>query len=188
MKTLLKLILILAVIGVIAYAAYRYYLPSRIAESLKSGQTSALVPDEIQEKVNALKTKIANDMGVLPHLMVEASIDFDDLRTMLNRLDPDEVSSTLREMSYVSINSTDQVFDIVIKNVNIEGYELEAFRSMFVRNSSVEEIRKAMEKVREHDFLITMSMPVAKEVAKDLLESSRLEIEKQLEALEARPQ
>ena len=187
MKTLLKSILVLAVIGVIAYAAYRYYLPSTIAEALKSGQTSALVPDEIQETVKALKTKIANDVGVLPHLMVEANIDFDDLRTMLDRLDPGEISSTLREMSSVSIHSTDQAFDIVVKNINIEGYELEAFRDMFLRNSSVEEIRETMEKVREHQLLVTLSMPVAKEVVMDLLESSRLEIEKQLEALEISP-
>ena len=184
MKKLVIYFLVLAVIGIVAYAAYRYYLPSTIAESLKSGQKSSLVPDEIQQKVEAFKTSIASDVGNLPVLMTEVNIDYDDLKTMLDRLDPGEVSNALREMSSVSISSTEQAFDIVQKHVSIEGYDLEVFRDMFVRNSSVEEIRKTMEKLREYEFLFPVGMPVAKEVAKDLLESSRQEIEKQLNALE----
>jgi len=185
MKKLLKFILVVVVIGLVAYAAYRYYLPSTIAKSLTSGQTSSLIPDEIQEKVKAFKSKIASDVGDLPILMAEANLDYDDLQTMLDRLDPGEVSSALSEMSSVNITSAEQVFDIVTRHINIEGFELEEFRDMFVRNSNVDEIRKAMEKIREHEFLITLAMPVAKEVAKDLLVSARQEIEMQLNALES---
>jgi len=184
MKKLLKFILALAVIGFVAYAAYRYYLPYTIAESLTSGQKSSLVPDEIQEKVEAFKSRVTRDVGDLPVLMVEANIDYDDLKIMLDRLDPDDVSNTLREMSSVSITSVEQAFDIIRENVHIEGYELEVFRDMFVRNSNVVEIRKAMETVREYKLLVAMGMPVAKEVAKDLLESARQEIEMQLDALD----
>ena len=167
MKKLLKFILALVVIAVVAYAAYRYYLPSKIAESLTSGQKSSLVPDEIHEKVQVFKSKVAKDIGNLPELMVETNIDYDDLKTMLDRLDPGEASDALLEMASVNITSTDQAFDIVTKHVNIEGYELETFRDMFVRNSDVEEIQKTLKKVREHELFVTMGMPVAIEVAKD---------------------
>lgn len=186
MKKLLIIILILAIILAIAYAAYRYYLPSKIAESLKSGQESSLVPAEVQQKVKVFKTKIARDVGNLPPLMDEVGIDYDDLKTMLDRLEPGEVSDALREMSSTSITSAGQAFDIVVEHVSIEGYELEKFRDMFIRNSNVKEINKVMAKVSEHELLVTMGMPVAIEVAKDLLETSRPEIEKQLEALETR--
>ena len=185
MKKTSKFILILVVIGIVAYAGYRYYLPSIIVESLKSDQTSLLVPDDLQEKVREFRSNISSDVGDLPVLMAEANIDYEDLRTMLERLNPDEVSNALREMSSISITSADQVFDIARKHVNIEGYDLEVFRDMFVRNNSVTEIREATEKFREHDFLITMGIPVAKEVAKDLLESARQEIERRLDALES---
>ena len=184
MQKLLIFILVLAVVGAVAYAVYRYYLPSKIAESLTSGQKSTLVPEEVQKKVAAFKTKITQGVGNLPPLMDEVNIGYDDLKTMLDRLDPGEVSSALREMSSVTISSAGQAFDIVTKHVHIEGYELERFREMFIRNSDVEEIRKIAKKVSEHETLVTMGMPVAIEVAKDILESSRQEIERRLDALE----
>jgi hypothetical protein len=183
MKKLLKFILILILIAMAAYVAYRYYLPSTIAESLTSGSQSALIPDEIQEKIEELKFKTSNDVGDLPELMVEANINYLDLQTMLNRLDPKDVSEALLEMSSVNITSTEQAFDILVKHIDIEGYQLETFRGMFVRNNNADEIQEAMSKVKGYEYLISMSMPVAIEVAKDLLESSRPEIEKQLVVL-----
>jgi len=185
MKKFVIYLLVLVAVGIVAYTAYRIYLPSTIAESLKSGQKSSLVPDELQEKVTALKTSVARDVGNLPDLMAEASIDYDDLQTMLDRLDPAEVTSALREISSVDITSTGQAFDIVKKHVSIEGYDLEVFRDMFIRNSSVEDVRKAIDNIREYEFFFPVGIPVAKEVARDLLEASRLEIEKRLAALES---
>ena len=185
MQKILSFILVLLVIGVIAYVAYRYYLPYQVSKSITSGQESPLLPDEVQKQVDAFKTRIAGDVGDLPVLMKRADIDYDDLKTMLDRLDPADVTRTLQEMSSVSITSVNQAFDIIVKHVDIEGYELESFRGVFVNNSSVEDIHNAMANVRKHAFLVPIAMPVAKEVAKDLLESSRQEIEKQLEALES---
>lgn len=186
MKKLLKLILVLVVVAIAAYMSYRYYLPSTIAESLTSGNKSSLIPDELQKSLEALKSKTSTDVGDLPVLMVEANIDYLDLETMLNRLDPKEASNALVEMSSVSITSAEQVFDILVENIEIEGYQLEVFRDMFIRNNDVEEIRNALSKVKGHEYLINMGMPVAIEMAKDMLESSRPEIEKQLDALNSR--
>lgn len=185
MKKLLKFILVLIVIAVAAYAAYRYYLPSTISESLTTGNQSILIPDELQEKLEELKSKTSTDVGDLPALMVEANIDYVDLKTMLDRLDPRQVSNALVEMTSVNIDSTDEVFDILVKHIEIEGYQLELFREMFIQNNDVEEIRNALSKIDGYGYLITMSMPVAIEIAKDLLESARPEIEKQLNALES---
>lgn len=155
MKKLLKFILLLVVIAIAAYAAYRHYLPSTIAESLTSGNNSSLLPDEIQQKLEAFKTKTSTDVGDLPVLMVEANIDYVDLKTMLDRLDPEEASSALKEMSSVNITSADQAFDIPIKHIDIEGYQLEVFRDMFVRNNDVEELRNALANVKGYEYFIS---------------------------------
>lgn len=186
MKKLLKFTLVLVVVAIAAYTAYRYYLPSTITESLTSGDSSLLLPDGFEDKLTDFRTKTITDVGDLPALMVEANIDYLDLETMLDRLDPKQVSSALQEMSSANITSADQAFDILVKHVQIEGYQLEVFREMFVRNNDVEEMRNALDKVKGYEYLITMSMPVAIEVAKDMLESSRPEIEKQLDALNSR--
>lgn len=185
MKILLRTVLVAVVIGLLAYSAYRYYLPATIAESLKSDQYTSLIPEETRQRLEDFKSTVARDVGDLPLLMLEANLDYDDLQIMLERLDPANVSDALLEMSAVTVVSSDQAFDILAKHITIEGYELEQFRNMFVRSNDVDDIRKAMDTVRQYKYLIPLSMQVGKEFARDLLKSARAEIEARLDALGA---
>ena len=146
MKKLIKFILILAVIGLIGYVGYRYYLPSLIAETLLSDEPSSLVPAEMQEKVEKVKLKIDKEIEKLPAFMKENKIEYEDLQVMIDRADPDQFISAYNEIATTRITSTNQVFDIGMKYIRISGYDLEIFRTAFVKNTSVEDIKKAITK------------------------------------------
>ena len=176
MKKLLKLLIFVAVLGIAAYAGYRYFLPSMIATTLTSDEPSALVPEKMQQQVSELRAKIDREVEEVPALLKETRLGVDDLEIIIDRADPEQFFNAIDELKTTTLTSTDQIFDICMKHIRIDGYDLEVFRDPFVRNTSVENIREAVAKIDRDDMLTTMSVPVLKETAKQVLASSREEI------------
>lgn len=183
MKKLIRFVLLMAVVGATVYAGYRYYLPSMIAETLMSDEPSSLVPAEIQGKVEAVKLKVDKEIEKLPAFMKANKIKYEDLQVMVDRVDPAQFIRAYEEIATTRITSTNQVFDIGMKHVRIDGYDLEIFRESFVKNTSVEDIQKVITKYEDNEFLTTMSFPIIKETAKKLLDSYKTEIQAELNKL-----
>jgi hypothetical protein len=176
MRKLLIFALLIVLLGVVAYAGYRFFLPSMIATTLTSDEPSRLVPEKMQEQVRELKVKINREVKELPVLLQETRLSVDDLATIIDRVDPDQVFRAIEELKTTRLTSTDQVFDILMKHIRIDGYDLEVFRAPFVRNTSVNNIREAVAKIDQNDMLTNISVPVLKQTAKQVLESSKEEI------------
>jgi hypothetical protein len=176
MRKLLILALFIVLLGVVAYAGYRFFLPSMIATTLTSNEPSGLIPAEMQEQVRKLKVKIDREIKELPVLLQETRLSFDDLLTIIDRADPDQFFRAIEELKTTRLTSTDQIFDILMKHIRINGYDLEVFRAPFVRNTSVNNIREAIAKIDLNDTITTMSVPVLKQTAKQVLESSKEEV------------
>ena len=183
MKKLLKFVLIALLLGLAVYGGYRYYLPSLIAEALTSDQPSVLVPSGMREKVTSLKTKVDGEIKKVPVFLKEHKIGYEDLQNIIDRISPDDLLDVYYEIATTRITSTNQVFDIGMKHIKINGYDLEIFRSTFVQHVSVGDINKAIRKIEENDLLASMSIPVAKATVKKVLESSRQEIQQELQRL-----
>ena len=180
MKKLLKFLIVVALLGLIAYAGYRYYLPSMIAKTLTSEEPSSLVPEAMQEKVEKLRSKIDREVVELPALLKETRLTVDDLEIIIDRANPDQFFRAIEELKNTTLTSTDQIFDISMKHIRIDGYDLEVFRAPFVRNSSVGNIQEAIAKIDRDDFLTRISIPVLKDTAKQVLVSNKEEIMREL--------
>jgi hypothetical protein len=176
MKKLLVFILAVALLGFTSYAGYRFYLPSMIAATLTSEQPSRLIPADMQGKVKSLKLKIDREIADLPVLLKETRLTVDDLLIMIDRANPDQFAQAIEEMKNTRLTSTDQIFDICMKHIKINGYDLEVFRGPFVQNSSVGNIREAVAKIEQNEFITSMGIPVLKQTAKQILISSKEEI------------
>ena len=183
MKKLLIFLLIVIVLGAVAYAGYRFYLPSMIAEALTSDQPSAMVPAAMQEKVTNLKTKVNREAKKIPVFLKEQKIGYDDLLNIIDRTDPDELLDAYQAIATTKFTSIDQVFDIGKKHIKIEGYDLEIFRGPFLQYVTIEDVHKSIEKVEQNKLLTSMSIPVAKETLKQVLESLKPAIQQELDQL-----
>jgi len=183
MKKLLKFVLIVLVLGLAAYGAYRFYLPSLIAEALTSDQPSALVPSAVREKLAKLKPEVDREIKKVPVFLKEHKIGYEDLQNIIDRASPNDFLEAYYEIAATRITSTNQVFDIGMKHIKINGYDLEIFRNLFIQNVTVEDINKAIKKIEENELLTSMSITVAKETLKKVLESSRQEIKQELDRL-----
>lgn len=183
MKKLIVFVLVLGILGGVAYAGYRFYLPELIAESLISDEPSSLVPAKMQEKVDIIKRKVDEEIDKLPVFLSNNKIAYADLQIMIDRAEPAQFLDVFEELVTTRITSTNQVFDIGMKHIKIEGYDLEVFRAPFVKHTSVEGIEKAIDKYGENEFITNMSIPVIKLTAKKLLESAEPGIQKELNEL-----
>ena len=183
MKKLLKFVLIVLILGLAAYGGYRFYLPSLIAESLTSDQPSALVPSGMREKVTNLKTKVDREIKKVPVFLKEHKIGYEDLQIIIDRASPDDLLDAYYEIATTRPTSTNQVFDIVVKHIKIEDYDLEVFRNTFIQYVAVEDINEAIKKIEETELLTSMNISVAKETLKKVLESSKQEIQQELNRL-----
>jgi len=170
MKKLLKFVLIVLLLGVAVYGGYRFYLPSLIAESLTSDQPSALIPSGMREKVTNLKTKVDGEIKKVPVFLKEHKIGYEDLQKIIDRARPDDLLDAYYEIATARPASTNQVFDIVVKHIKIEDYDLEVFRNTFIQYVTVEDINKAIKKIDETELLTSMNISVAKETEKKVLE------------------
>ena len=163
-------------LGMVAYAGYRFYLPTMIATTLTSEQPSRLIPAKMQEKVKKLRLKIIQEVEDLPVLLKETRLTVDDLQIMIDRANPDQFLRAIQEMKSTTLTSTDQIFDICMKHIKIDGYDLEVFRGPFVRSTSVGNISEAIGKIENNELITSMSIPVLKQTAKQILASSEKEI------------
>lgn len=185
MKKLLTVVLIIALLGLAAYSAYRLYLPSMIAEALTSGQPSPMVPDKVQEKLDTLKFQVDREIKKLPVFMKDKKISYEDLQIMIDRANPDQFLAAYDEIRITRLNSSSQAYDIVIKHIKIAGYDLEIFRSTFVQYVTVKDIHKAINSIENNQLLTSMSMPVLKSTAKKILQKHESEIKRNIIILES---
>lgn len=176
MKKILIFILTVVLLCFSGYAGYRFYLPSMIATTLTSEKPSRFIPDDMQEKVKNLRLKIDREIDDLPVLLKETRLTVDDLLVMIDRANPDQFARAIEEIKNTSITSTNQIFDICMKHIKIDGYDLEVFRGPFVQNTSIRNIQEAIGKIEQNELITSMGIPVLKQTAKKILISSKEEI------------
>jgi Tfp pilus assembly protein PilE len=182
-KKLLIFVVIIAVLGLVFYGGYRFYLPTMIANTLTSDQPSPLVPAAMQEEVSKLKSKVKREIKKLPAFLKQNNIEYKDLLNIVDRARPRDLMAAYREIASTRITSTNQVFNIGKKHIKIKGYDLEIFRRPFNQKLTVEDIQRGLLKIQQNKTLTAMSIPVAKETVKEILESSRSEVQRELNKL-----
>jgi len=177
MKKLVKIVLVIVLLGLAANLGYRHYLPSMIATTLTSDEPpSRLIPAAMQDQVIKLRSKINREIEELPALLKETRLGIEDLEIMIDRANPDDFFRAIQEIKNTTITSTDQVFDILMKHIKIEGYDLEVFRAPFVRNTSVDNIQESIVRIEQNEFVTSMSVPVLKQTVKQILASNKQKI------------
>lgn len=181
MKKLTTFIIVLIVLASAGYLIYQFYLPKVVANALTSDDGMKMMPLKVKEEVEELKVQVSENMDKLPQLMEESKIEYEDLITIIDEADPDQFIETLEELKLNQWETADDAFDIAMKNIDIDGYDLEKFRTAFKNNASKEKIAQWVSMVEENELLTSLSIPMAKEIAKRVLESKKEEIIQELE-------
>lgn len=150
-----------------------------VATSIISDEPPAdLLPEKVRETIIKTRVEVDKQMEDVPEKLEKLGLTFDDLIHMVEVADADQVKAAITELLSTEIKSEDQVFDIGIKHVKIEGYNLEIFREVFKEKASLKRINKALYRISENDLMTSISVPVARETAKQILIDKRDKVEK----------
>ncbi|MCG8384351.1 MAG: hypothetical protein MJA30_02320 [Cytophagales bacterium] len=178
-----KVVIILLVAGVVvgtgAYLAYRYYLPKMVAKTIVSEEVApSILPAKVQESIQEVKAAVdAAEAEDIPAQLTEVGLTFDDIIHMVEVAEADQVFSTIEELQNTELHDLDQVFDIGLKHIKIEGYDLSVFREPFKEKATMKRVHKALRKIEENDLLVSVSVPVARETVKQILIEKRDKVE-----------
>jgi len=182
MKKILIIIAALAVFLVVGfYTARNYLLPQIIAKSVNSDKPApSYLPKKIENTVNSVKKGIDENFDQLPIILNKLNLDFDDLIRIIDNVDAKEIMKAQNELYNSDIQSTNQAYDIVVKNVHLQGYDLEIFRPIFNEKMTVRKINKFIKIAEDHQLQTSISIPMARNTAKQILMNNREKIESEL--------
>lgn len=177
-------ILLLAVAG-IGYYYINFVLPEEIAKSLTHAEEPGnnLIPKKIIEKTREGKKILSEKMVIVDSELDSLNLTYDDLAIIINEVDPAEVIKTLDILNSTELHSVDQVFEIGKENITVDHIDVEIFRESFKKHFDLVLIEKILYKIEENDLINSISVPVAKKTAKQILKEREKKIRKELEII-----
>jgi hypothetical protein len=183
-RGLIAFILIVIVVLAGYYLGRSYILPAMIAKSISSeGPAPKYLPDKIEKTVTVLKKNVNEQVDELPKIMKELDLSFEDLIYIVEHVDADEVLNSVDELNSGKWSNTDEAYDIVVKNIHVEGYDLEKFRPLFNKKARPKKIKRILNAIEENNIRTSLSIPVARNTAKRILLDNREKIETKLDAI-----
>jgi hypothetical protein len=169
------------------YLLRNHFLPSIIAESIRSENSPpTFLPDEVKKTITVLKETVNERVDELPEIMKSLDLEFDDLLYIIDNVDADEVMNTLEELNQTQLQTTNQTFDIALRNIHIEGYDLEIFRKLFNEKLTLKRINKTLNTIERNQIQTSISIPVARNTAKQILIDNKERIEAKLDMVNGR--
>jgi len=161
----------------------RIMLPGMIAKSLRSEEEeSILIPEGLKPTILKTRKELNRQMDSIPSLMNSLNLTFDDLIYIAETLDANQVLQSINELNRTDLKNTNQAFDIVKKNIVIEGFDLETFRPAFNKKVNLKKIKNALRKINDNNLTTTVSIPIARETVKQVLYDNREKIERNLDS------
>ncbi len=188
-RIILILFLVICVISVAAYwATTRIFIPRMITNSLENKDSLPafpiiILPQQVQEKLTPAIMEVNKKIDKIPYYMDSLDLEFEDLLEIVDEVQPSEVFELIDELNSTELTSLDQVFDIGAKHVHIRNLDPEQFRQPFLNYMTMRRVRKALKIINENKLTTTLSVPMARETAKQILLDKRERIENKLEEI-----
>lgn len=162
MKKVFTIFLLLATVTAIGlYIFYKVYMPKMVAEVIVSDEPPPnIFPEKIKKGIVKARNEIDAQMDDVPDQLKKNGSTFDDLIRIVELADEKEVRAAVNELMNTEIKSEDQVFDIGLKHVHIDGYDLEAFRSIFKEKATIHKIKRGVLYIENNNLMTTISVPL----------------------------
>ncbi|MEQ8361818.1 MAG: hypothetical protein RH948_03060 [Cyclobacteriaceae bacterium] len=150
----------------------------------KDVEESILIPKKLKSKITKAKMLVQKEIKALPIIMDSLDLNFQDLIKMVERLDAKEAVKAFNEIDNKRPETADQVFIILTKNINIEGYDISKFRFVFRKKFNKNKLDEFIKRIKDENLLSSMTVEIARQTAKQILLDNRQKIEIELKNLQ----
>ncbi len=179
MKKVLTLLLVLATLG--CFIFYRFYMPKMVATTIISDEPPpSILPEKVKKTIVKARVELDKQMEDVPVKLEQLGLTFNDVIYIVEVADADQIEAAIEELQSTELKSVDEVFDIGLKHVKVDGYDLSIFREVFKEKATLDKIRKGLHKIRDNELMIDISIPVTCETVKQILIERRDKVEAHL--------
>ena len=180
-KILISFIVTLTIVVGGAFITQRVVIPKFIAKSLRPNtEPSKLIPERVRPNVIKARDELESHVDYMPKMLDSLQMTFPELVTIVDNMDHGHIANAIYELKGTELTSIDQVFTIVVKNVPVEGYDLEVFRHAFRERVSLSKVKRVLAKF-DSSATTVLLVPIVTQTMKQLLHDNRAEIEATLE-------
>ncbi len=177
--TVLLVLLVLATLGSLIF--YRFYMPKMVATTITSDEPPpSILPEKVKKTIIKARVELDKQMTDVPVKLEQLGLTFDDVIDIVEVVDTDQIEAAIEELQSTELKSVDQAFDIGLKHVNVDGYDLSIFREVFKEKATLDKIRKGLLKTRDNDLMTAIRITVARETVRQILIERRDKVEAHL--------
>jgi uncharacterized protein YxeA len=177
----LGVILIMAIIG--GFYFYKQVIPKMAAKAIVKGEYSAFVPKKIQNKVNAARGEINNQVEKTLKATSSNGITIDQLYIAIDQVDKTEVETTYKLIMEGEITDPQEAFNIAYSNIEIEVFDPMILKPVYDEIIKKEHIIRVVKTIESNNLLENLDMQMARNVAKQILMQKQEEIKGRTDAI-----
>ncbi|MFA0963168.1 hypothetical protein AB9P05_15300 [Roseivirga sp. BDSF3-8] len=177
----IRFLLILAILGALGYAAYRILLPEVITNAINSEEIPSYIPESTREELQEVRKTIDDQVKKLPEKMEEMDLSYEDLMLVVEEMNEKDILATYESLRKSPPSTTDEAYDVIVNNLQLESVDMERFRTYFNESVTVDKINDVVIKAEKSKLFSQMSLPVLKSTIKQLLMQREDEIKSRLE-------
>ncbi len=183
MSKTLKIAAVLVFLVAIGSAITWHYLPALLAKAIIH-EEGGLIP-VVQVIPAPVKQSINNKVNAIPKKLKELEaegvyITIEDIIKVIDEAKPDEIINTINALDKTKPETTDQVIDIVLENMDFGKYENEKMIALAKKKLKMSDVKKAMKMIRENGKPYALTIPMGKETVKSILLEKKKKVEAQL--------
>lgn len=143
MRRLVAILLIVGLIGVAGYYAYRSLVPSLVADALVSESVPAYIPKRLQHKVEEIRKPVNRGTEAMLQEMHAHDIPLEDVMDAVDGLTEERAYAFLDKLNTAKPQTTDEVFEMAKEHFKVD-FEIEVFRKSFNEHFEMNQIEDAI--------------------------------------------
>lgn len=179
-KFLIILILLAGVVaGGVWYGYYRY-IPKLVGQAIVENHEPSVLPAPYQEKIQRFRKPVNKATEKIIYEIDSMNIPFEAILRLIDNTENETVVRTYQELKDQQPKNTDEIFDIIKKNVPSKEFDLERFRKPFLRYATMDRYDYGMGYIENNEIIEQINEMPYRQIMKEVLIQKRAEIDRRL--------
>jgi hypothetical protein len=168
-KFLIWVLALIAAAAIGAFIFYKLYLPRIVAEAIVKGEDElAYMPDFVQTRIRKYRAPVNEAADDVIRELHKSGITMEQITEAIDKTGESQVDGLLAELANTELKSTNQVFDIATKHLQVD-FDVEPLRAPFNENVDLDMVRSAIERAQQHRKDEAVDAEMAKAIFKQIL-------------------
>ncbi len=165
---LIAILVVLVIILILLLSIY-VLIPKIISSALSGGAASNFIPEQYKENIKEINSILENNLGQLEKI----GITNEQAKKILSSIEYSTFESITSELTEKEINDTDELIDLLSKNIDLSSIDIEKIKNENFSYLSLEEVKTVLNQIKKNPQLLRIGFFVSKRTAVEILNKSK---------------